>query len=218
LFFLVGLPAKEAPGPARKRIDKQRDIVEDWRRARTDSPAGARPPMERQQLADKGGNMDIRVLDIGIGILVLLFLVRGLLRGLIQEVAGLIGLFLGLLVAGRYYPQLQPQFLGLVDNPRWAAGLAYGLLFLAAVIVVALAAALVRKFLTLTLMAWLDNLLGGIVGAAKGVLVCAIGLALMQRFVPDSPFLTKSLLAPYIGNIIDLARSLLPAFLETGGM
>jgi membrane protein required for colicin V production len=162
--------------------------------------------------------VDISVLDIGIGILVLLFLVRGLLRGLIQEVAGLIGLFLGLLVAGRYYPQLEPQFMGLVDSPKWAAGLAYGLLFVAVIIMVALVAMLLRKFLNFTFMAWLDNLLGGLVGAAKGILVCAIGLALMQRFVPDSPFLTKSVLAPYIGTIIDLARSLLPAFLETGAI
>jgi membrane protein required for colicin V production len=162
-----------------------------------------------------GGSVSISVLDIGIGVLVLLFLVRGLLRGLIQEVAGLVGLFLGLVIAGRYYPELQPQFALVVEDPRWAMGLSYAVLFMAVAIVVALVARLLRKFLAFTLLAWLDNILGGLVGGAKGVLVCAIGLALMQRFVPNSPFLAKSVLAPHIDSIVALARTLLPAFVNS---
>lgn len=137
---------------------------------------------------------------------------------MIQEVAGLVGLFLGLFVAGRFYPQLAPQFSGVIDSPKWAAGISYALIFVAVLIVVALGAALVKRFMAFTLIAWVDNILGGIVGAAKGLVVCAIGLALMYRFVPDSPFLKKSVLAPYIDGLIVFARSLLPAFLDAGSI
>lgn len=160
--------------------------------------------------------MSFSVLDIGLGILILLFLVRGLLRGLVQEIAGFLGLFLGLFVAGRYYTQLAPQFSGIINSPKMAAGISYALIFIAVLIVVALGATVVRRFMDLTFTAWIDNILGGIIGAVKGVFVCAIGLAIMQRFVPDSPFLKHSVLAPYIDSLIVFARSLLPAFLESG--
>ncbi len=135
---------------------------------------------------------------------------------MIQEVAGLVGLFLGLFLAGRFYPQLAPQFAGVIDSPKWASGLSYGLIFVAVLIVVALCAMVLRRFLVFTFTAWLDNLLGGIVGAAKGLFVCSIGLALMQRFAPDSPFLKNSLLLPYVDSFAAVARSLLPAFLGSG--
>lgn len=158
--------------------------------------------------------MAINVLDIGFGILVLLFVVRGLLQGLIQEVAGLIGIFLGFIIAGRLYQQLMPQFEGIVSNPKWAAWLSYGILFAATLIVVALLARLLKQFLSFTFTAWLDNLLGGAVGFAKGVFICAVGLAIMQFFVPESPFLKKSAMVPYLDGVIAFARSLLPAFIH----
>ena len=82
-----------------------------------------------------------------------------------------------------------------------------------ALLLVALAAAIFRKFLNITFTSWLDYLLGAVVGAAKGLLVCAIGLAILQRLVPKSPFLMKSALAVHISALSDFARSLLPPFL-----
>lgn len=157
--------------------------------------------------------MEFNLLDAGFGILTLLFLVRGLLRGLVQEISGFVGIFLGLFLAGRYYPLVVPQFAGIINDPDWAAGASYALIFAVVLLLVALASAVFRKFLNLTFASWLDYLLGAVVGAAKGVLVCAIALALLQRLVPKSPFLTKSALAVHISALSDFARSLLPPFL-----
>ena len=109
--------------------------------------------------------MNFNLLDAGFGILILLFLVRGLLRGLVQEIAGFVGIFLGFFLAGRFYPQVAPQFAGIIENPDWAAGVSYGLLFATALLLVALAAAIFRKFLNITFTSWLDYLLGAVVGA-----------------------------------------------------
>jgi membrane protein required for colicin V production len=162
-----------------------------------------------------GGKVtSITILDLGIGILALLFLVRGLLRGFVHELAGFVGIFLGLFLAGRFYPQLMPQFSGVIESARWAAGLSYGAIFVLTLTFVAVCAALIKRFMTMTFTAWLDNLLGALVGCLKGVFVCAILLALMQRFVPDSPFLKNAVLPGYIDVVVAFARSLLPAFLE----
>jgi len=156
----------------------------------------------------------INILDLGLGVLVVLFLVRGLLRGLVREVAGLVAIFLGLVLAGRFYPQLMPQFAGVIESSRWTAGLSYGAIFALTLIIVAVCTALIKRFMAMTFTAWLDNLLGALVGLLKGVFVCALLLALMQRFVPDSPFLKNAVLPGYIDVLVAFARSLLPAFLE----
>ena len=158
----------------------------------------------------------ITILDLGIGVLILLFLVRGLLRGLVHEVAGLIGIFLGLFLAGRFYPLLMPQFAGVIENSRWVAGLSYAAIFILALIFVGLCVVIIKRFMPMTLTTWLDSLLGALVGFLKGVFVCAIILALMQRFVPGSPFLRDAILPEYIDVFVALARSLLPAFLGAG--
>ncbi|MDL2267742.1 CvpA family protein [Desulfovibrio sp. OttesenSCG-928-G15] len=156
----------------------------------------------------------VSVLDLGLGLFILLFLVRGLLRGMIREVSGLVGIFLGLFIAGRGYTLLEPQFAGLIHNARWSAGLSYAILFTATLIVVALAAALLKRFMTLTFTAWVDNAVGAAVGFIKGVFICAIVLALMHRFAPDSPFLKNAIIPQYIESLINFARSFFPAFIE----
>lgn len=156
----------------------------------------------------------VSVLDLGLALLVLLFLVRGLLRGMIREVAGLVGIFLGLFTAGRFYPLVEPQFAGIIQNPRWSAGLSYAIIFALTLILVALAAAVLRRFMTMTFTAWVDNLVGALVGFLKGVLICAIVLALMHRFAPDSPFLKNAIIPPYIESLVNFAKSFFPAFIE----
>lgn len=155
----------------------------------------------------------ISILDIGFGIVILLFLVRGLLRGMIKEISGFIGLFLGLILAGRFYPLLVPQFEGVIESERWAAGASYLVIFVTVLILVGLCAAVARRFLKVTPAAWLDNLLGACIGAFKGVLVNAVVLAFLLRFAQDSPFLKNSELAGYLSGVAGFVQSLMPAFL-----
>jgi membrane protein required for colicin V production len=169
------------------------------------------PRKTDQLLAEEKVNFNL--LDAGLGILTLLFLVRGLLRGMIQELAGFIGIFLGFFLAGRYYPHVAPQFADIISNPDWALGASYACIFALVLLLVALAAAIFRKFLQLTLTSWLDYAFGAVVGATKGIFVCAIALAVLQRLVPKSPFLLKSSLAVHIAALSDFAKSLLPPFL-----
>ena len=157
------------------------------------------------------------LLDLGLSVLTLLFLVRGLLRGLVREIAGLFGIFLGMFLAGRFYELLQPQFSGIIENTKWTAGLSYAVIFALTQVAVAICVAIILRFLAMTFMTWLDSLGGAAVGFLKGVFVCAVVVALMRRFVPDSPILTEATLPGYIDPVIALARSLLPAFLEAAG-
>ncbi len=157
--------------------------------------------------------MDFNLLDAGLCVVLLLFIVRGLLRGMAREAAGLVSIVLGFFIAGRMYPKLMPYLVELVGNPNWRAGIAYVMIFALVLIVVAVFAVILRRFMTLTFAVWLDLVLGGAVGALKGLLLCAVALAVLKHLVPESPFLSTSTLMPYIDDIIQWVRGHLPAFL-----
>ena len=166
---------------------------------------------ERQLLGR--GRVSINFLDAGLCVVFVLFTVRGLLRGMLRELAGLVGLFLGFILAGRFYPQLAPHLGSVISSPNIASTVAYALIFIGTMILVSLVAVLLHRFMTMTFTGWLDHLLGGAVGAAKGFFLCAVALAIMERLVPESPFLTESALAPHVAKATTLVRGYLPAFL-----
>ena len=154
--------------------------------------------------------MDKYLLDGALALILFLFVVRGLLRGLVKELAGLVGVLLGCFVAARFYPLALPYITPHVGDPLYQTLLAYGGIFAGVLVVVAIFAFSLEKFMELTFTAWLNHLLGGVSGAAKGVLLCAIVLTLFQHFLPDSPFLKQSMLLPYINEIVAVVKKLMP--------
>ena len=154
--------------------------------------------------------MDKYLLDGAMALILFLFVLRGLLRGLVKELAGLLGVLLGAFVAARFYPMAVPHIAPHVADPFYQTLLAYGGIFAVVLIVVAIFAFALEKFMELTFTSWLNHLLGGVSGAAKGVLLCAIVLTLFQHFLPDSPFLKQSVLLPHINDIVSAAKTLLP--------
>ncbi len=155
----------------------------------------------------------INLLDGGFALILVLFVVRGLLRGMINEVAGLVGIFLGFFVAERYYPKALPHVQGFITETSWATIVAYLVVFAATLVVVAIIAIAIRKFMSLTFTAWLDHVGGGIVGGAKGLLICSLALALLEMFQPNSPFLKNSILAQHVSSITSIIREYLPKIL-----
>ncbi len=153
---------------------------------------------------------NINLLDAGFTLILILFLIRGCLRGMIREVAGLIGLFLAFFVASRWYASGTPYVQRVISNSAWATTITYGLMFIAVLVGVALVATLLRKVMSLTFTSWADYLGGVIIGAAEGLLLCSLALLIMRRLTPDLPILQTSALAPYISKITDLLIPYIP--------
>jgi membrane protein required for colicin V production len=156
---------------------------------------------------------NLNLLDAGLCLVLVLVLARGLLRGMVSEVAGLVCIVLGFWMAGRFYFSLAPSLAPVISNEDAAAAAAYLAIFIAAILFIALLAAVLRKFVTLAFSPWLDHLLGGIVGTVKGLLLCAVAMALLEHLAPESPFLQESLLARYLTGVTALVKAHLPAFL-----
>ena len=150
------------------------------------------------------------VFDIILAVLLGLFIIRGALRGLVKEIAGLIGLLLGFFSSARYYHLVTPYVGKYVEDGTATNILGYIVIFMGVSLVVKLFAVAVEKFMTVTSMGWLNHLLGGGVGAVKGILLCAVAITLVAYLFADDQILKASMLAPYIDQIVDWGRKLLP--------
>ncbi|MCF8106160.1 MAG: CvpA family protein [Desulfohalobiaceae bacterium] len=142
-------------------------------------------------------------------------LIRGLMRGLVKEFASVFGLVFGFIIANNYFEQLSLIFQRLISNPRYAAIVSYVVLFVAALLAVIFIAHILRKFLDIVMLSWVDRIGGGMLGLGKGGLLCSLILFMTTLFVaPQTSFLTDSLTSPYISLFARNLTGLVPRELK----
>jgi len=118
-----------------------------------------------------------------LGIL-LFFTGRGIWRGFINDLAGLLGLVLGYLFAGSLSAYLEPFLGAFIEDSALLHGISHYLSLFAIYLVVVFLGKIATRLSKLILLGWLNRLLGGLTGIAKGALVAAL-VALPLRWVGD---------------------------------
>lgn len=162
------------------------------------------------------------ILDISVGIILLLFLARGVWTGFIRQTASILALLLGFIVAGRFYGESGLFILPYLNNKQLGFFISYLLIFLVVFLLVHLLGLLLKKVISIALLDWFDRTLGGFFGGVKGVcLSCLLFLGLSTVISPSSPFFKQSLTYPYLAKMSQylvyviqdkpLRNSLLPA-------
>ncbi|MCD4678550.1 MAG: CvpA family protein [Desulfobacula sp.] len=140
--------------------------------------------------------------DIIVIVIISFCLIRGLFKGLIGELSGIIGVVAGFYAAYTYYPLIAVYAEKWIENSGIRNLIAFFLLFCAVLSIVSLIAILIRKFLNLVFLGWVDRTFGLIFGAAKGLLVVSVVFIMITTFLPKSSnILTGSKLSPYIAKI-----------------
>ena len=140
--------------------------------------------------------------DIIVMVIVVLGLVRGLFRGFVKEIASIAGVMAGLYGGSIYYPLVGEQLSRWIDTEIYRHLLAFFLLFMVIVVGVGLVASLIRYFLKIALLGWVDRLCGMVFGAAKGLLVCVVIFIIATTFIPgQNLWIANSRLSPYLGEV-----------------
>jgi uncharacterized membrane protein required for colicin V production len=133
----------------------------------------------------------------------------GLVRGLIVQVALMLGALAALLVARLAYPSLRHVFLFTHINHRWLTVISYLIIFFVVWSLIVAAATRVRFLARLFLLGCFDRIGGAIVGFVQAVLVLVLLLYLGQR-VPNhqlhSQIAHSRLASPLLHAIPSLAR------------
>lgn len=119
-------------------------------------------------------------LDAVLIVVLIISTLLGVWRGLISMLLPLIGLILGIYVAGKHCGTVGGWLP--IDNPEHAKWAAYAIIVIAFLIIFGILAFFVRKFVHWTLLGWVDRLLGGILGLVSGALLIAAVLAACVKF------------------------------------
>jgi membrane protein required for colicin V production len=131
--------------------------------------------------------MPITLLD---GILVGFTLVSAMLamvRGLSREVLSIASWIAAAAAAYFLYPAVLPYVKPYIDNEKLAMGAAAGIVFIIALIVVTVITMKIADFIIDSRVGALDRTLGFLYGAARGILVVAVGLLFFNWLVGSNP-------------------------------
>ncbi|MCF8092799.1 MAG: CvpA family protein [Desulfotignum sp.] len=159
--------------------------------------------------------------DLVVLVIVMFCMIRGLFRGLIREVSGIVGIIAGFYGAFTYYWILSPHLAFLIQSPATRHLTGFCILFCGILILVGLLAALIRRILHLVFLGWVDRTFGMIFGTAKGALIVSVLFVMLTAFVPAgiAPVMAKSESAPYLARIsramtLFISRNMRVNFLE----
>jgi len=132
----------------------------------------------------------------------------GFWRGLISMVLPLVGLIIGVVLAGRYCGTVGGWLP--IENAQYAGWAGYAIILVAVLIVAVILAIVLRRFVKLVLLGWIDRLGGAIFGLAFGGLICAAALAACVKFDLGSDFIHGSGIAKLLLDWFPVVLGLLP--------
>lgn len=136
--------------------------------------------------------------DIAIVVVILLSVLLAAAQGFFFEIFSLAGTVVGYLLAAWGYTRVAPLIEPYVKTP-WVANIAG---FLVIFLVVTLLASVIGRVMRATMkevgLRWFDRILGALFGFARGILVVMVIALALASFVPQSPALANSRLAPYL--------------------
>lgn len=156
--------------------------------------------------------MPITLLD---GILVGFTLVSAMLamvRGFSREILSIASWVAAAAAAFFFYPAVLPYVRPYIDNEQIAMAAAAGVVFVIALIVVTVITMKIADFIIDSRVGALDRTLGFLYGAARGILVVAVGLLFFSWLVGDKPpaWIAQAKSRPMLEDIGHRLQALLP--------
>lgn len=120
-------------------------------------------------------------LDIIAAVILIVFGVLGLRKGIIREAATLLGLVVGLYGAFHFSDFTAGKLIQWIEiNPKYLRVVAFLVTFVVLAVLVFLLGRLVKKLVKAINLGFIDKLGGFVVGLAKGLLVCSLAVMLLN--------------------------------------
>jgi membrane protein required for colicin V production len=133
-------------------------------------------------LGDASGSEAMSGLDIALIILLVLFTALGFYWGLIRQVLALAGLLVGVVLAGRYGPEVAGWLTSFTNNDMLASAGGFVAVLVGVSALASFLASLLRIFVGLLFLGWLDRLLGGVLGLVQAIVAGAALLVVAVTF------------------------------------
>ena len=137
-------------------------------------------------------------LDLSFAVILLVSTGFALWKGLLRELISLVALIGGFLLAAFYYRSMASLFLDFAKTEAVADLIGFLSIFLATILVGAIAAWIVNRFVKMASLEWVDRLLGGVFGLLRGWAISSIIALALIAFPVRQEILARSVLAPYL--------------------
>jgi membrane protein required for colicin V production len=138
-------------------------------------------------------------------------MVLSLWRGFVREVISLVGLTAAFVVAGRTSGLITGFIHGWIPNDTVANLAAFGLIFVAVMLIVSLIGMLIHKLVNMADLTATDRTLGMVFGLARGLLLIALFFLIYTSYTkPDSVWMKNSRLTPYAIHMGDMLGRIIP--------
>ena len=144
----------------------------------------------------------VNLFDTALLVILLFFGIKGLIRGLVQEVAGLLGVAAGIVLARTFSGKLAPLLAQYGISDSFAPMLSLALLFLAGILIVGLLAHILHNLLESAFVGGIDRFLGLLAGLAKGLLFAGIIGYIAIKLLPDITAVKQSQVLPPLMQFI----------------
>lgn len=138
------------------------------------------------------------LLDFVFAGIIAISIVLALTKGLMREIVSLAALIGGFFLAVMYYPAAAGLFREFSRTDSVANFLGFLLIFLGCLLLGAVIAFLVNRFIKATSLKWVDRLLGGVFGLLRGWAICSIIALGLIAFPVKEGLMARSVLAPFM--------------------
>ena len=148
-------------------------------------------------------------LDIVILVLIVIPVIIGLKKGVVKAAFTVAGMVIGVMLAGRFSDSLGGA-MSFIPDPGWAKIIAFAIIIIVVMIIAVVAARLVTKLLKATMLNWINQLGGAVLGLVLGGIFCAAILSIWVQFLGPGETITESALASFLLDKFPFILGLLP--------
>lgn len=124
----------------------------------------------------------MNTLDVLFLIIITFFTILGIYWGLIHQVLAVVGLLVGIVMAGRFSGVVAAWLSSFVADEALAGALGFILVVAGVSVIASFVASVLRLFVGLLLLKPVDHLAGGILGLLQGVLTSAVVIVALVTF------------------------------------
>jgi membrane protein required for colicin V production len=119
-------------------------------------------------------------------------------KGLTREIISMVALIAGFVLAAWYYPAPAKLLVQFARSETVADFVGFLVIFVGCLVLGALTALLVRRFVKMASLEWVDYLLGGVFGFVRGWAVCSVIVLALVAFPVQQSLVERSVFAPYL--------------------
>ena len=148
-------------------------------------------------------------LDIVLLVLIAIPTIIGLRMGIIKAVFSVVGVIVGVVLAGRLYVSFS-ESLTFISDPGVAKVVAFAIILIVVMIIAAVLSAVLKKVVSAVLLGWVNRLGGAILGFILGAIFCGAVVTMWVKFLGIGDAISNSAIAGILLDSFPVVMALLP--------